>query len=312
MPPVMSDYTRFLVGGIPLLFESQSWGPHVSRIAEQYVFKDQVCAEGFDSVIIERDHADTHSIMNNLDSRSDYVRHSRDDSQDRYEIYSNRSRVFKFNYNHGQRRGIAYVSSVIPELNERIIVNGKVWLDSFFNRVFDVFVYAVVLAAHGGLIFHGASLVSPAGNGVLLCGPSGAGKSTLAERLQMSGYEVINDETAIVMPQEKHKYRLFPLPWSQPDFHQRYAHGVPLSAIAMLEHGAQPTSEYQRFSFQTAIMQLAENIRYFQTLTRVYPELMHTVISLAKHVPTGKMRHALGDKSIVDLFEHIKEGYNGQ
>ena len=298
----MNEQVRIILGGISLGFERHSWSQHIDRVKGQYIFKSQGQAAEGDSNLIVIEHADNYAypiIRSKHESGAGCLFHKRDSSQDWYAIYNERVRVFGFSYEHMLRRGVAYVLPAVP-------VSGESCPDVFFNRSFDAFVYGVVLAAHGGMIFHGASLVSPEGRGVILCGQSGAGKTTLANKLEAAGYKIINDENAVVMPDKDGRYYLFPVPWSPADIYERYVHGVSLSAVFMLEHGYGIMSEYQDLDFRLRIMRLTENIRYFQVLTKAYPGLMRSIISLASCLPVGIVRHVLDDKSVFDLIEEAE------
>ncbi|MDP2911935.1 MAG: hypothetical protein Q8N76_06365 [Candidatus Omnitrophota bacterium] len=288
----MNEQVRIILGGISLGFERHSWSQHIDRVKGQYIFKGQDSSAEEDSKLISIEHADNYAypiIRSKHESESGCVFHKRDGIKDWYAIYNERVRIFGFSYEHVLRCGTAYIQPSCP--------------DVFFNRSFDAFVYGVVLAAHGGMIFHGASLVSPEGRGVILCGQSGAGKTTLANKLEADGYKIINDENAVVMQDKDGRYYLFPVPWSPADIYERYVHGVFLSVVFMLEHGYGIMSEYQDLDFRLRIMRLTENIRYFQVLTKAHSQLMRSVISLASCLPVGIVRHVLDDKSVFDLIE---------
>lgn len=288
----MNEQVRIILGGISLGFERHSWSRHLDCVKGQYIFKGQDPTSEGDSNLIVVEHADNYAypiIRSKYESGAGCVFHKRDGIKDWYAIYNERVRVFGFSYEHMLRRGVAYIQLSCP--------------DVFFNKSFDAFVYGVMLAAHGGMMFHGASLVSPEGRGVILCGQSGAGKTTLANKLEAAGYKIINDENAVVMPDKDGRYYLFPVPWSPADIHERYVHGVSLSVVFILEHGYGIMSEYQDLNFRLRIMRLTENIRYFQVLTKAHNQLMRSVISLASCLPVGIVRHVLDDKFVFDLIE---------
>jgi len=166
--------------------------------------------------------------------------------------------------------------------------------------------YASDIASRGGVIFHGASLVSPDGCGILLCGPSGSGKSTVTEKLHTYGYDVINDEMAVVLPTVQNQYSLAPVPWMQAGVRECFVNGIPLTAIAILEHGKENLSDYQPLSFRVAITFLPKNIWYFPELVKIYPEFMRSIVLLAAHMSIGILRHALRDTAISDLIGHME------
>jgi hypothetical protein len=55
-----------------------------------------------------------------------------------------------------------------------------------------------LMERHRRFSLHAACLVSPAGNGILLCGPSGSGKSTLTMALAASGLQFLSDDVVFL------------------------------------------------------------------------------------------------------------------
>ena len=100
----------------------------------------------------------------------------------------------------------------------------------------------------GGLPLHGA-LVERQGAGVILVGRSGAGKTTCCRRLP-SGWQVLGDDMALVVPGTEGGFRAQPLPtWSAFEsggngWPCRANHSVPLQALFFLqqepEDGVEP------------------------------------------------------------------------
>ena len=112
----------------------------------------------------------------------------------------------------------------------------------------------------------------------------------------------------MVIPARNEEYRMFALPWLKTNVQNRSGErGFSLTSIAILEQGAGRLSEYRPLTFRLAITLLAQNIRYFQMLTRTHPEFVRSIVLLAAQIPIGIVRHTLGDESISDLIERMQK-----
>ncbi|MCM8781727.1 MAG: hypothetical protein NC828_01555 [Candidatus Omnitrophica bacterium] len=173
--------------------------------------------------------------------------------------------------------------------------------------------YATELVPFGGIIFHGLSVISPEGKGILICGKSGAGKSTLANRLASKGYGIIDDEISAVLPTTKNSYNIITLPLLNKRRTIGSVKNIPFSTIAVLKHAVRDVSKYCPISLILSINSIVTNIWYFPILVRQYPYFMRNVLSLIAFIPIGVLYHSLQDDSIFDVIRYMTErgGYYG-
>lgn len=105
-----------------------------------------------------------------------------------------------------------YHPSIRQESHGYTVFNKRV-LHPFFNNLYDIFLYSILLSYRSGLIMHGVGVVTDKGKGVFIGGSSGSGKTTLSKKLQRLGYKILNDETVIIR-KAQNGVCLFSVPWS--------------------------------------------------------------------------------------------------
>jgi hypothetical protein len=168
---------------------------------------------------------------------------------------------------------------------------GAIWLESLWMMTFLALAHH-----HGGLMLHGAGLLSAASPcGVLVAGPSGAGKSTLSRRL---GGRCVQDDTCIVTP-ERDGWRL----WYQNGFRVGpWPQAVPASATVALRHVFFLGPERTR----TVRQPLGAADAYGHLLQQTYfagPLLAGAVsdalLRLITEVPTYTLSHCLDDTTVL-------------
>jgi SynChlorMet cassette protein ScmC len=167
----------------------------------------------------------------------------------------------------------------------------------------------------GGLPLH-AALVERNGMGILLAGHGGAGKSTCCQRLPSSWHALCDDETLVVINEEK-QYFAHPFPtwsdylWKRSERTWNVQKYVPLSAIFLLEQSE--TDEAIRIGQgqgATFINTLATDVcrRNWRNLDRKEEraqrkQLFQNACELARAVPAFKLRFSLNGR----FWEKIEE-----
>lgn len=166
----------------------------------------------------------------------------------------------------------------------------------------------------GGLPLHGA-LVESQGVGVILVGRSGTGKTTCCRRLP-SGWQVLGDDMAIVVPNAEGDFRAQPLPtWSAFEsggngWPCRANHSVPLQALFFLQQEPEDGVEPLAGARTALVVERAceEALLLFDLFS---PEqgsflgrhIFENAVSLAASVPAFRLRVSLNGR----FWEEIEE-----
>ena len=160
----------------------------------------------------------------------------------------------------------------------------------------------------GGLPFH-AGLVEKKGRGILLAGPGDTGKSTCCRRLPDDWKPLCDDETLVVLDNEK-RFRAHPFPtWSDylenaSDNTWDVQYSVPLRAVFFLEQSE--TDETIAIGQGTAAALTVESVaqvfaKYWRTADwdlqrKIRRQVFDNACRLAKRIPAFKLRVSLNGR----------------
>jgi SynChlorMet cassette protein ScmC len=172
--------------------------------------------------------------------------------------------------------------------------------------------------SRGGLPFHGG-LVERAGQGFLLLASGGTGKSTCCERLPDEWLPLCDDESLVVLTEEK-TYQAHPFPtwsdylWRQSDKTWNVQHSVPLSGLFFLEQSEEDAVEVLGEGKAAVLMtesaaQICE--KFWRNLgeedqKKHRAELFDNACEMAKRVPAYRLKMSLNGRFWRKMEEVIR------
>lgn len=144
-------------------------------------------------------------------------------------------------------------------------------------------VLARLLLARGGVLFHSAGLVTPAG-GYVFFGPSGSGKTTVC-RVSSGRYRVLCDEIIAVLP-ETDGYRMYGTPFAGA-WGQSIAESAPLNELFYLKKAA--ATRRLPLARGAAVAALLESAVTYDRSSEQLGRLMDALLALGARVPVSTL-----------------------